>query len=133
MTDLLPLPIAFFDEFGRGADDRAQDYARACVDHDRAGRGGVVLVPEPALTRMDECRAGCDAGDPFYADVRAWDAIRPLLASAPAAQPAGASDDVLAALVAQWRNDASGCPDSSPRAYNNCADDLQAALAAVRP
>ncbi|MDY4296789.1 MULTISPECIES: hypothetical protein [unclassified Xanthomonas] len=28
---LPPLPIAFFDEFGRGADDRVQDYARAAV------------------------------------------------------------------------------------------------------
>ncbi|WOB24789.1 MULTISPECIES: hypothetical protein [Xanthomonas] len=28
---LPPLPIAFFDEFGSGADDRVQDYARAAV------------------------------------------------------------------------------------------------------
>ncbi|MGC7464236.1 hypothetical protein QT654_20620 [Xanthomonas citri pv. citri] len=28
---LPPLPIAFFDEFGRGADDRVQDYARAAI------------------------------------------------------------------------------------------------------
>ncbi|MFA1289926.1 hypothetical protein ACDJ03_19680 [Xanthomonas axonopodis pv. nakataecorchori] len=28
---LPPLPIAFFDEFGRGADDRVQDYARAAL------------------------------------------------------------------------------------------------------
>lgn len=32
-----------------------------------------------AIKRMDECRAGCDAGDPFYADVHAWDKLRPLL------------------------------------------------------
>lgn len=39
-----------------------------------------------AIARMDECRAGCDAGDPFYADAQAWDVIRQsasLLAAAP--------------------------------------------------
>jgi len=38
-----------------------------------------------ALARMDECRAGCDAGDPFYADPTAWDIVRAHLAQQPAA------------------------------------------------
>jgi len=44
------------------------------------------LPPEPereavaaALARMDDCRAGCDAGDPFYADVAAWDVLRKVI------------------------------------------------------
>ncbi len=27
---------------------------------------------QAAIARMNECRAGCDAGDPFYADAHAW-------------------------------------------------------------
>jgi hypothetical protein len=45
---------------------------------------------------MDECRAGCDAGDPFYADVRAWDTIRPLLNSLGAREPAPPDVEALA-------------------------------------
>jgi hypothetical protein len=40
-----------------------------------------------ALARMDECRAGCDAGDPFYADAAAWDTIRAHIAAAPSPTP----------------------------------------------
>ncbi len=29
-----------------------------------------------AIRRMDECRAGCEVGDPFYADAEAWDVLR---------------------------------------------------------
>lgn len=29
-----------------------------------------------ALGRMDECRRGCDMGEPFYGDAHAWDVIR---------------------------------------------------------
>ena len=43
-----------------------------------------------ALARMDECRAGCDAGDPFYADPRAWDIVRVHLAKQLATQESGA-------------------------------------------
>lgn len=31
MNKLPPLPFAVFDEFGRGADDRVQDYGKACA------------------------------------------------------------------------------------------------------
>ena len=32
----IPLPFAVFDEFGKGADDRVQDYAAAAVAAERA-------------------------------------------------------------------------------------------------
>ncbi|NJC36432.1 hypothetical protein GGR60_000922 [Xanthomonas arboricola] len=41
---LPPLPIAFFDEFGRGADDRVQDYARAAI---------LATHPQPAAAIAD--------------------------------------------------------------------------------
>lgn len=45
---LPPLPIAFFDEFGRGADDRVQDYARAAL----AARQPVGVEP---VVEIGEC------------------------------------------------------------------------------
>lgn len=47
---LPPLPIAFFDEFGQGADDRVQDYARAAV----AGRKSVEHEPHQTVDSARE-------------------------------------------------------------------------------
>lgn len=49
-----------------------------------------------ALARMDECRAGCDAGDPFYADPKAWDIVRAHFAKQPAA---AVPEDAFSALL----------------------------------
>jgi hypothetical protein len=55
---LPPLPFAVFDEFGKGADDRVQDYARAAILADRAARAAAPVAgevsdkpvePDPAL------------------------------------------------------------------------------------
>lgn len=51
-----------------------------------------------ALARMDECRSGCDAGDPFYADVRAWDRLRPIIAGHVAAL-ASSAEPVDVAMI----------------------------------
>lgn len=53
---LPPLPIAFFDEFGRGADDRVQDYARAALAAAQpgAGSGGDVRARLEDWTSMFE-------------------------------------------------------------------------------
>lgn len=44
---LPPLPFAVFDEFGRGADDRVQDYGKACA----AAAVAAALAPVTKPTR----------------------------------------------------------------------------------
>lgn len=47
---LPPMPLAFFDEFGNGADDRVQDYAREAVRLNMPP--GWKLVPVEATDEM---------------------------------------------------------------------------------
>jgi len=88
MTDnikLPPMPLAFFDEFGNGADDRVQDYASEAVRlNAQAVPDGWVMVPiRPTLDMID---AGADC-DPERESV--WDAMLSAAPAAPAApQPA---------------------------------------------
>jgi hypothetical protein len=51
---MIPLPFAVFDEFGRSADDRVQDYAAACVAEERE---------RAALVCDDEARIRTEAGN----------------------------------------------------------------------
>jgi hypothetical protein len=54
MTELPTLPFAVYDEFGRGADDRVQDYGRACWQAALASRDA-----EIAQLREDAERYTC--------------------------------------------------------------------------
>ncbi|MBB5675567.1 hypothetical protein [Xanthomonas arboricola] len=49
---LPPLPIAFFDEFGRGVDDRVQDYARSALAARQPVRQGRVEELRDALGKV---------------------------------------------------------------------------------
>ncbi|UYB51210.1 hypothetical protein OCJ37_14570 [Xanthomonas sp. AM6] len=50
---LPPLPIAFFDEFGAGADDQVQDYARAALASQP--QAPAVVVPEEWRAFVESC------------------------------------------------------------------------------
>jgi len=57
-----------------------------------------------AVARMEECRAACgDVGEPFYADPHAWDYIKCVLKSLPAAKPEQAVIDIWAHVPAQYK------------------------------
>lgn len=122
MTDikLPPMPLAFFDEFGNGADDRVQDYAREAVRlNAQAVPDGWKLVPVQATPDM--CRAAViyANGNAVYKNVahealeieesiysEVYDAMLSAAPAAPAApQPAQAEQaDARDAMdAARWR------------------------------
>lgn len=61
---LPPLPIAFFDEFGQGADDRVQDYVRAALAA-LGARQPVGQEPVGCGACNDACaaRSGCEVAE----------------------------------------------------------------------
>ncbi len=85
-----------------------------------------------AIKRMDECRAGCDAGDPFYADAQAWDVIRATLTAIPDALVAERKALVarIKALPDNARNDCIP-PHGFQHIVNEIASEIGVALAAI--
>ena len=65
-----------------------------------------------ALRRMDECRAGCDIGEPFYADSAAWDLIRASFAEPPTSR--GSEGEVKPVACKACGNDPERQADLEP-------------------
>jgi hypothetical protein len=65
---MIPLPFAVFDEFGRSADDRVQDYAAACVAEERERCAqkclswGEARKPDRGGDALRNCAAAIRAG-----------------------------------------------------------------------
>lgn len=84
----VPRLIAALEALADYVDERVGDSECRPLENARAAIAAALAVPAElaaALARMDECRAGCDAGDPFYADPKAWDIVRAHFAQQPAA------------------------------------------------
>jgi hypothetical protein len=70
---LPPLPFAVFDEFGKGADDRVQDYARAYAEAAIAvEREQLLPLRDLMIGMLNRVKAwrDCDGNDGFPADLR---------------------------------------------------------------